>query len=342
MANHSAPLYATDVRSIRSARGVSTLLLFTLLALTFTERLFAGVDPELPAYQRTSGVSGILSSVGSDTLANLMAMWSETYRRFHPNVDVQVQAAGSATAPPALINGGANLGPMSRLMKSQEIQAFERQYGYRPTPVSVAIDAISIYVHKDNPLENISLREVDAIFSLARKCGDRRGITQWGQLGIPGTLGTRDIQLFGRNSVSGTYGYFKSRALCRGDFKPEVNEQPGSAAVVQAVSESLNGIGYSGMGYRTASVRALPLGKRRRGPFYEPSEENALSGRYPLARFLYLYVNKHPNRPLAQSDPVAAAFVRMVLSQEGQEVVQRDGFVPLPAPMAARSLKSIK
>ncbi len=298
----------------------------------------ARVDAQLPDYTAASGVSGNISSVGSDTLANLMTLWAEEFKRFYPNVNIQIQAAGSSTAPPALTEGTANLGPMSRRMKSKEIEAFEKRHGYKPTPIRVAIDALAVYVNKDNPLDKLTIPQVDAIFSSTRKCGYKEDITRWGQLGLTGAWTNRSIQLYGRNSVSGTYGYFKKKALCKGDFKNTVNEQPGSASVVQAVTASLNGIGYSGIGYKTSGVKALALAKREGGKYVEATPENAVHGSYPLSRYLYIYVNKHPNKPL---DPLVREFIKMVLSRVGQEVVVKDGYVPLPARVAKKELAKL-
>ncbi|EGG99638.1 Phosphate ABC transporter2C periplasmic phosphate-binding protein PstS [gamma proteobacterium IMCC2047] len=256
----------------------------------------AKVDEGLVDYQKSSGVSGNLSSVGSDTLANLMTLWTEEFKRAYPNVNIQVQAAGSSTAPPALTEGTSNFGPMSRKMKDKEIAAFEKKFGYEPTAIPVAIDALAVYVHKDNPIKGMSIADVDAVFSSTRKCGAAADVSNWGDLGMTGAWNNRDIQLYGRNSVSGTYGYFKKKALCKGDYKNNVNEQPGSASVVQSVSASINGIGYSGIGYKTSSVRAVPLAKKAGGEFVAANSDNAVTGAYPLSRFLYVYVNKAPNK----------------------------------------------
>jgi phosphate transport system substrate-binding protein len=291
------------------------------------------VDKALPDYKKISGVSGNLSSVGSDTLANLMTLWAEDFKKLYPNINVQIQAAGSSTAPPALTEGTANLGPMSRQMKSEEVAAFEGKYGYKPTAVPVAVDALAIFVHKDNPIQGLSIPQIDAIFSATRLCGHDQDITTWGDLGVAGELANQSIQLFGRNSVSGTYGYFKEFALCKGDYKNTVNEQPGSASVVQGVTKSINGIGYSGEGYRTSGVKLVPLAKKEGGDFVEPTKENALSGKYPLSRFLFVYVNKKPNQALP---PLEAEFLRMVLSKTGQTTVVKDGYVPLPAKVAKK------
>ena len=296
------------------------------------------VDDGLLDYTVSSGVSGNLSSVGSDTLANLMTLWAEEYKRYYPNVNIQIQAAGSSTAPPGLTEGTSNMGPMSRKMKDKEIASFEEKYGYKPTAVPVAIDALAVFVHKDNPISGLSIKQVDAIFSSTRKCGSRDEVSNWGDLDLTGEWARKDIQLFGRNSVSGTYGYFKKKALCKGDYKSSVNEQPGSASVVQSVTQSLNGIGYSGIGYTTTGVRALPISKGKTSSYVEATPETAISGKYPLARFLYVYVNKHPNKDLS---PLEGEFLKLVLSKVGQEVVVKDGYIPLPAKVADKTLKSL-
>jgi phosphate transport system substrate-binding protein len=313
---------------------VGILAISTLSSLGTVQ---ADVDPNLPSYVKASGVSGNLSSVGSDTLANLMTLWAEDFKRNYPNVNIQIQAAGSSTAPPALTEGTANVGPMSRKMKDKEIEAFEKRYGYKPTAIPVAIDALAVFIHKDNPIKGMSMAEIDAVFSSTRKCGFNKEVNSWGDLGITGNLANQTIQLYGRNSVSGTYGYFKEKALCKGDFKNNVNEQPGSASVVQSVSESLNAIGYSGIGYKTASVRLLPLSKSGTD-YVEPTPANATSGSYPLSRFLWVYVNKAPNKDLS---PLEAEFVRLVMSKQGQEVVMKDGYVPVPASVAEKTLKEL-
>lgn len=311
-----------------------------LAAVVVSGSAFANkVDANLDVYVKASGVSGNISSVGSDTLANLMTLWTEEFKRSYPNVNIQVQAAGSSTAPPALTEGTSNLGPMSRQMKDKEIQAFEAKHGYKPTAIGVAIDTLAVFVNKDNPIKGMSLAQVDAVFSSTRTCGGPADISRWGELGLTGAWAERPIQLYGRNSVSGTYGYFKKKALCEGDYRNNVNEQPGSASVVQSVSASLNAIGYSGVGYQTSGVRAIPLAKKEGDAFVAPSAKTAVDGSYPLARVLYVYVNKHPNKPLP---PLEREFLKLVLSKQGQEVVVKDGYIPLPAALAAKELAKLQ
>lgn len=321
-------------------KPVSRIVAGSLVALLAGGHAFAAaqVDPKLPSYKKASGVSGNISSVGSDTLANLMTLWAEDFKRNYPNVNIQIQAAGSSTAPPSLTQSTSNFGPMSRKMKSKEIEAFEKKHGYKPVAIPVAIDALAVYVNKDNPIKGLTIPQVDAIFSSTRKCGARADINNWGKTGLSGSWKNRSIQIYGRNSVSGTYGYFKKKALCKGDFKSSVNEQPGSASVVQSVSASINGIGYSGIGYKTSSVRAVPLTKKPGKPYIAATNENALNGSYPLSRYLYVYVNKHPNKAL---EPKVKEFIKLILSRQGQQVVVKDGYIPLPAKVATKYLKKL-
>lgn len=310
------------------------------LALAFApvQAMAQQVDPDLPDYQPVAGVSGNLTSIGSDTLNNLMTLWAEAFQGFYPNVNIQIQGAGTSTAPPALTEGTANFGPMSRAIRDGEQQAFEERHGYPATQVRVAIDVLAVYVHRDNPIEGLTIPQVDAIFSSTRRCGGASDINRWGQLGLTGAWANRDFTLYSRNAVSGTYGYFRQFALCDGDYKASINEQPGSASVVQGVSESINGIGYSGIGYITSGVRAVPLARETGEPFAPADAEHAADGSYPLARFLYVYVNRHPTRGLS---PLETEFLRLVLSRQGQEIVVRDGYIPLPASAVAQMRREL-
>lgn len=292
------------------------------------------VDPGLPAYRKVSGVSGSLNSLGSDTMNNLMSSWGEAFRRYYPSVRLQVEGKGSSTAPPALIAGTAQFGPMSRAMRASEIDQFEARYGYGPTEVKVAYDALAVFVHRDNPLAQLSLAQLDAIFGKMRRRG-HGPVRTWGDLGLTGDWARRPISLYGRNSASGTYGFFKERVLRNGDFKDNVKEQPGSGSVVQSITEDRYAIGYSGIGYRTSGVRIVPLSRRDGEPASAGRYEDVASGAYPLSRFLLIYLNKPPDRPLP---PLALEFMRLVFSAQGQQVVAKDGYLPLAAPLAQEQL----
>jgi len=297
------------------------------------------LDPALSAYPKTSGVSGNLNSVGSDTMNNLMTLWAEAFLKMYPNVKVQVEGKGSSTAPAALIAGTAQFGPMSRAMRATEVDQFESKYGYKPTQLRTAYDALAVYVNKDNPLEKLTLAQTDAIFSKTRRRGYRQNVTTWGQVGLAGDWANRPISLYGRNSASGTYGFFKEHTLNNGDYKDTVKEQPGSASVVQGVTEDRFGIGYSGIGYRTSGVKVVALADREGGAYSGGSYEDVRSGKYPLNRFLYIYINKGPGKPL---DPVVKEFCKLMFSREGQEVVLKDGYLPLPAEIAKQELAKLE
>jgi phosphate transport system substrate-binding protein len=293
------------------------------------------VDSSLSPYQKASGVSGNINSVGSDTMNNMMALWAETFRKMYPNVKIQIEGKGSGTAPPALIAGASQFGPMSRAMKAAEIDQFEARYGYKPTQIRTSYDALAIYVNKDNPLDKITLAQADAVFSKTRRRGGRN-INTWGDLGLTGDWASRPISIYGRNSASGTYGFFKEHVLQTGDYRDTVKEQPGSASVVQGVTEDRFGIGYSGIGYRTSGVKTLQLAEKDQ--FFDGSYGNVTSGKYPLSRFLYIYINKAPGKPL---DPLVKEYIKLILSKDGQEVVVKDGYLPLSPAIVAEELKKL-
>ncbi|MGH7398475.1 MAG: PstS family phosphate ABC transporter substrate-binding protein [Candidatus Rokuibacteriota bacterium] len=314
----------------------------TLVTLSAAVAFASGppkLDPALQQYKAVSGVSGNISSIGSDTLNNLMTLWAENFNKFYPNARIQIEGKGSSTAPPALISGTAQLGPMSREMKGTEIDAFEKKYGYKPTPIRSSVDALAVFVNKDNPLKCLTLAQVDAVFSKSRRAGYKEDVTTWGQLGLTGEWAGKPISLYGRNSASGTYGFFKDHTLKNGDYKDSVKEQPGSASVVQGVTVDRFAMGYSGIGYATAGVRAVPLATKAGAKCYEADPENSYAGTYPLSRFLFVYVNRAPGKAL---DPLTREFVKLVLSKEGQEVVIKDGYFPIPAAIAKEELAKVQ
>jgi phosphate transport system substrate-binding protein len=270
----------------------------------------------------------------------MMTLWAEGFLALYPNVQIEIEGKGSSTAPPALINGTANFGPMSRSIKSKEKDAFVEKFGYEPTALRTSLDMLAVYVNKDNPIEGLTFQQLDAIFSKTRKGGYPKDIRTWGDLGLSGDWANKPISIYGRNSASGTYGYFKEHALFRGDYKDSVKEQPGSSSVVQAVASDKYGIGYSGIGYITADVRAVPLSAETgEHPHFEATTpDNAYTGAYPLARFLYLTVNYRPGSEL---DPLRREFLKYVFSRQGQENVIKDGYLPIPAAVAAEELAKV-
>jgi phosphate transport system substrate-binding protein len=319
----------------RTLTRLSLTLLILSSAVTGVLAEPIKVDVNLSDYVKVQGVAGNLNSVGSDTLNNMMTFWAEGFRKKYPNVNIMIEGKGSSTAPPALIEGTSQLGPMSRAMKKKEIETFEAKYGFKPTQIGVALDALAVFVNKDNTIESLSLTEVDAVFSKTRKRGAAAEVSTWGQLGLQGEWSNKPISLYGRNSASGTYGFFKEHTLKKGDYKDTVKEQPGSASVVLGVTEDKAGIGYSGLGYVTSGVKALALADKDGAKAYAANYENVLSGKYPLGRMLFLYVVKEPNKPLPA---LVKEFLKYALSKEGQEIVVKDGYLPLPAAVAKKQL----
>ena len=319
-------------RFLGAAAGALTLG----AALAYAQQMT--VESGIPAYQKSSGISGNVNSVGSDTMNNMMTLWAESFIKMYPNVKIQVEGKGSGTAPAALIAGTAQFGPMSRAMRATEIDQFEKKYGYKPTQIRTSYDALAVYVNKDNPLDKLTLAQVDAAFSKTRKRGGKP-VAKWGDLGLTGDWANRPISLYGRNSASGTYGFFKEHTLSNGDYKDTVKEQPGSASVVQGVTEDRFGMGYSGIGYKTSGVKNVSLADKEGGAYSDGNYADVKSGKYPLNRFLFIYVNKGPGKPL---DPLVKQFMTLVLSKEGQEVVIKDGYLPLPADIVKQELAKLQ
>jgi len=313
------------------------LVLWMVIGLTSLRPASAQVqvDPRMPAYHPVQGVSGTVKSVGSDTMNNLMTLWGEKFTQMYPNVRIEIEGKGSSTAPPALISGTSTFGPMSRTMKATEIDKFEKRFGYKPTALRTAIHMLAVYVNKDNPIadKGLTLQQVDAIYSKTRKGGYPSGIKTWGDLGLTGEWANKPISLYGRNSASGTYGFFKKHALFGGDYKDSVKEQPGSSSVVQGVASDRYAIGYSGIGYKTADVAVVALAKNARSKAIPASADYVT--KYPLARFLYINVNYKPGTKL---DPLRAEYLKLIYSREGQEVVIKDGYLPVSFPIAKKDL----
>jgi phosphate transport system substrate-binding protein len=294
------------------------------------------LDQSLPAYQAVTGISGQIKSVGSDRLGHEITLWAKAFKGLYPDVKIEIEASGSAKAPPALLQGASQFGPMSRAMTAEEAEAFEKKYGYRASSFLVAVDALAIYVNKDNPVQCLAVQQLNRIFSSTRRTAGGADIKTWGEVGLTGEWATKPISLYGRNSISGTYEYFRDVALFNGDYKADVKQQPGSEAVVQGVASDRLAIGYSGIGYKTDGVRTIPLALYSGGPCYDTSAEATLSGKYPFARYLRIYLNKKPTQPL---DPLRAEFIKYILSKDGQTQTEKGGFYPITNEIREEELK---
>ncbi len=286
----------------------------------------------LPAYAAERPVAGELKSVGSDSMEPLMALWGEDFKKFHPRVSALFICKGSATAPKALIDGSALMGQMSREMNEQEVAAFQAKFGYAPTRIPVAVDALVVYVNANNPIKQLHMEDIDAIFSTTRKSGAKTDLVRWGDLGLGGDWKQRDIQAYGRDENSGTRAFFKEHVMKKGEFKPSVKAFADQFAVVEAPAVDGGGISYGPLQYANRMVKGVPLASFGTDRFIEPTLENIQKATYPLTRFLYIYVNKAPGKAL---DPVVREFVRFVLSREGQAGVASFGAVAIPGDFAA-------
>ena len=312
--------------------GWSMNLRFFVLALALSLLAISSaalaLDQNPPPYQTVDGLSGHLKSVGSDTLYNGMVRWSNAFMALYPNVKIEVKGEGSVTATPALVDGSAQFGPMSRPMSNDEVHAFVDKFGYKAAHFRAAVDALAIYVNKDNPIRCLTVQQVNRIFSANRRAAFGGDISTWGQAGLTGDWATQPMVLYGRNTISGTYGFFKEMALLDGDFKPNLRQQSGSEEVVQHVANDKYAIGYSGIGYNAAGVRAVPLALADGAECYDTSPETTYAGKYPFARYLYVYLNKNPNEPL---DPLRAEFIKYIQSKDGQTETERGGFYSITA-----------
>jgi phosphate transport system substrate-binding protein len=284
-------------------------------------------------------LSGLLSSVGSDTMVYLISDWVVAFKSANREVRSYIFQSGSATAPPALLDGSATIAPMSRPMRAIELKAFERKYGYPPTEFRVAMDGLAVYVNKDNPIRGMTLAQLDAAFSFTRECGYPNDITSWGELGLNGAWHDRAIRTIGRNTLSGTYAFFAEHALCKGAFRSSLQMLPTSRDVVYAVAADSGAIGYSGVGYLMRDVRAIPIAVKPGQAYVAPTAENVHSGAYPLSRYLYIYVNKAPTQPLRD---VEREFLRMALSDAGQAKITANGFIPLSAEVLREERRKLE
>lgn len=298
------------------------------------------LDASLPDYETVPGifVFGDINSVGSDSLNREMELWAAGFTAKYPGINFKIEGKGSATAPPALRNGEAQLAPMSRPMSDDELAAFEQKYGYKPTRITVAVDALAIYVNDENPIQCLTIEQLDRMFSSTRKASGGNSIETWGDVGLTGEWASHPITLFGRNTISGTYEFFRQKVLSNGNYKNSVKLEVGSQEVVQSVVNDKYAVGYSGIGYKANGVRAVPVSVHFGQTCYSASAEDTYSGKYPISRFLYIYLNKKPGEPLPAPQ---AEFIKYVLSRDGQVQTEKGGYFPIMSELRENELKKL-
>jgi phosphate transport system substrate-binding protein len=313
---------------------IATALVASLSIISAANAL----DQNLPAYQTVPGISGQIKSVGSDTLNEAMGLWVKDFNQLYPDAKIIVEGRGSATAPPALLEGTSQFGPMSRSMNVDESTAFQKKYGHKVSDFAVALDALAVYVNKDNPIKCLTLEQVDRIFSARRLGSGGSRIATWGDAGLTGEWAAQPIAMYGRNEISGTYELFREQVLYNGEFRPEVKQQVGSEDVVSKVAGDKFAIGYSGIGHKTDGVRTVPLAVTFGRECYDTSAESTYTGKYPVARFLYIYFNKKPNEPI---DSLRREFIKFILSKDGQTLTEKSGFYPITNELREKELKKL-
>jgi phosphate transport system substrate-binding protein len=291
------------------------------------------LDPGIPSYTYRESTPGTLIISGSDTMRPLVQAWVDGLRQRHPNLKAKVSGDGSETGLAALLEHRTEIAALSRRMTAAEISEFIKEYGYEPTEVPVANDALALFVHSDNPIAGLSLEELDAMFCRERRRGVLHAIDVWGLVGLMDEWFDAPVQLYGRNGKSGTSYLFREEICKGGTFSARLNDAHGSASVVQELGIDQHGIGFSSIGYRTSSVKPVPIASVKGGRYVEPTFESTMDGSYPLRRNLYFYIAKAPK---ASPTPAVTELVRFALSRQGQKLALDLGYFPLALPEIAR------
>jgi phosphate transport system substrate-binding protein len=289
-------------------------------------------DAALPDYRRGGAVSGKINSVGSSTLTQLINRWADELRRIHPGLEFEVTGGGSGSAPPALLEGRADIAPMSRPMNAAEIATFRGKFGAEPTRITVGLDALAVFVNKNNPLKQISLQQLDALFSLTRKRGGTE-IKTWGQLGLTGQWADQPIRIYGPQSTQGMHSLFRADVLQGGEYRYDMRTEPVASGIAQSVGADDYAIGFASHVFTSARARALAVSAEPGGTPVQPTQLTAADGSYPLARGLYIYVLRKPGTPLS---PALATFIQYVCSRQGQEGAAELGMYPLTVELAQK------
>lgn len=298
----------------------------------------AAAPPARTSYAPPKALEGELTLVGSDSMEPLVILWFDAFQKFHPQAHLKAISKGSATAPPALAEGRCAVGPMSRAMEAEEEAKVEAALGAKPMRLLVAYDALAIWVNRANPIQRLTLEQLDAIFSATKKRGWELPMDTWGDLGLRGAWRKRGIQPFGRDPLSGTRAFFKEKVLQKGEFSPRCKVGGDQWAVVEAPGKNAAGISYGPLNYAEPIVRQVPLSPGCGKPGVLPTRENIAKGSYPLTRALSLYLAQGPKAP---SPELAKEFLRFVLSKEGQDLVTAYGAVPVAQELAESQLQGL-
>jgi phosphate transport system substrate-binding protein len=309
----------------------------------------------LPSYRASDELSGEIRSIGADTMEKLMKLWIDGFRKLHPNVTFKMEAEASGTAAPALTAATSDIGPVAREMLPNEVEPFEKRYGYKPFAVRVSggsyrtpgkTHAIAFLVNKINPIDKLTFAQLDAIYSTTRKLGYKEDITTWGQLGLKGEWADKPIHLWGLKRPNGIAYFVQERVFGGGEYKDGINERttvgslPALDAIAQGVAADPYAIGIAGFGNVTPDVKAVALAATNGGPYFKGTFEEVVDQKYPLSRVIHIYLNRAPGKPL---DPKVREFLRYILSQEGQDAVLQEGiFLPLTPEQVKQELARLR
>lgn len=322
--------------------GPRFLLTLALCACVASPALAAGpaspVDPSLPVYRPGEQLSGKITLVGSNTMSQVASLWIEGFRQFHPNVEFDNQIKGSANAVSSVIHEEATFGLLTRSIHPQEVAAFEQKFGHPPTVLTPTYEPIAVYAHESNPIEGLTIQQLDAIFSTTRLRGAAAAATTWGDLGLRGEWASRPIVLQGRSSDTGSVVFFREAVLAGGAYRRDIVDHPSNVDLVKGVAGDPGAIGFAGRTYMLPGVKTIPLSAGDGAPCVDVHSVEATQGQYPLIRPLQLVVNQAPGADLP---PLQREFLKYVFSRLGQEDVLRAGFQPISGRPAEIALDAV-
>src|SRR6516164_1278866 len=344
---------------MRMMRAVICVLLLSICVVAaehpkFNETLHAKASPNLPSYKKSEELSGTIRSVGADTMEDLMKLWIADFRKIYPDVNFDIKAKASGTAAPALTDGSADIGPVAREMLPNEIAPFRGKYGYEPFAIRVAggsyrtpgkTHAIVFVVNSKNPINQVTLAQLDAIYSKTRKRG-YKVVNGWGDVGDTGEFADKPIHLWGLIQPNGIAHFLDERVLENGEYKDNITQKttvgnvPALDAIAQGVAADPYAIGYTGLTSVIDGTKALALGDEEKGPYYKGTFQEVVDQQYPLSRVIYIYLNRKSSEPL---DPKVREFLKFILSAQGQQDVAKEGvFLPLTPQIVKEELQKVK
>lgn len=317
---------------------IRTMVALALVAASAGVMAEEHLDPQLPAYHPIDKLEGKIVLVGSDTMSQVAAMWKDRFKQFYPEVEISIVVKGATNAVPAVMDGEATIGMLSREATPEEIAAFTAKKGYAPKLLVPSLERIAVYVNECNPIESLSLAQLDAIFSKSLKRGESQEITTWGQVGVVGNEASKLISLRGRSATTGSQAFFQSVVLQGGEFRAEMTEEKDNFTLVKAIAADPNAIGFSGEMYQISGIKAVPISWKTGEEAYSIDSLADENGTYPIVRPLQFVIDHAPD---TEFPAMEREFLRYVFSHMGQEDVVKAGFHPISASPAKTALGAV-